>query len=231
MARNSTLSQLREQLRSEIGASPSVAMGVNTVPQMNHMLNRVQERLWTDYDWPFLWTETDVQSADGVRFYEVPSTVNPDRIRKMMVNWNDYWYTCENGIAPAHYNIVNSEIGQKEDNVRRWRLTDNASQFEVWPMPESADQTFRLFAYMNCPKMVSDSDRALLDDTLIVLFTSAEMLAMLKDDGAQLKYDQAKIHFNRLKSLATKNADFIMGGGQEEPEKRKLWGRWRGSTH
>jgi len=226
MARNSTLSQLRDQLRAEIGASSNVAMGVNTVPQMNHMLNRVQERLWTDYDWPFLWTETDVQSVDAVRYYAVPSTVNPDRITKIMVQWNDFWYACESGISAAHYNIVNSDIGQKEDNVRRWRLSDNGHQFEVWPIPESDQQKFRLFAYMNCPKMISDSDRALLDDTLIVLFTAAEMLAALKDDASQLKYDQAKLHFLRLKSLSTKNADFVMGGAEVMPEKRKLWGRW-----
>jgi len=227
MARNTTLSQLRDQLRAEIGASPSVAMGINAVPQMNHMLNRVQERLWLEYDWPFLWTETDIQSVDGVRYYNIPQSVNPDRIRKVMVNWNDYWYACESGIGPAHYNIVNSEIGQKEDNVRRWRIAANNSQIEVWPIPESDEQKFRLFAYMNCPRMTSDSDTALIDDTLIVLFAAAEMLAALQDEASGIKYDQAKLHFTKLKALASKNSNFVLGGEDVNPEPRKLWGRWK----
>lgn len=227
MARNTTLSALRDQLRAEIGASPNVSMGVNYVPQMNHILNRVQERLWTEYDWPFLHTEVDFQSIDGQRYYNLPNEINPDRIKKIMVSWNDYWYCCENGITEAHYNIVNSDIGDKQDEVRRWRLTDNDTKIELWPIPESDTQKLRVFAYKSFNKMVSDSDRALLDDTLIVLYAAAEILAGMKDDSAQIKYDQAGKHFNRLKALNTKNADFVMGGKQINHGERKLWGKWK----
>lgn len=232
MARGSTLSQLRDQLRAEMGASSSVAMGVNSVPQMNHMLNRVQERLWTDYDWPFLWIEVDITSQPGVRYYNIPQEVNPDKITKIMIKWNDFWYTCENGIGPEHYNVVDSDEGEMEDEVRRWRMADEQKKIEVWPIPETADQTFRIFAFKSFQKMVSDSDKAMLDDTLIVMFTAAEMLASMKDEGAQIKYDQARLHFARLKAMATKNADFTMGGsismGDIGVNGRKLWGKWKG---
>ena len=233
MARGTTLSSLRDQLRAELGASSSVAMGVNSVPQMNHLLNRTQERIWTDFDWPFLLIEQDIQSQVGVRYYAVPQNINPDKIRKIMVKWNEFWYMCENGIGPEHYNVVDSDEGEMQDEVRRWRLWNEQTQIEVWPIPESTEQTFRLFAYKKFNKMVSDDDVALLDDTLIVLYTAAEMLASMKDEGAEIKYQQAGLHFNKLKASATKNSDFTMGGSismaDESTMGRKLWGKWKGT--
>jgi hypothetical protein len=61
--------------------------------------------------------------------------------------------------------------------------------------------------------MVNDSDVAMLDDNLIVLFAAAEMLARAKSDDAQGKMSAANELFTKLKGSGIKNDVFVMGGG------------------
>ena len=67
MARGTSLLALRDQLKAEIGASSNVAMGVNTIEQLDNLLRRTQQRLWNDFDWTFALIERDEQLLNGTR--------------------------------------------------------------------------------------------------------------------------------------------------------------------
>ena len=55
------------------------------------------------------------------------------------------------------------------------------------------------------------SDTADLDDQLIVLFAASELLTRQKSPDAQLKQQQAQIHYQRLRARLSKSEPFVLG--------------------
>lgn len=223
MARGTQLSALVDQLRAEIGASTNVAMGVNTLPSIKQLLRRTQERLWADFDWPFAFIERDEPMLNGQRYYTFDNDVDFDRIVSAHVKWEDTWRPLCYGIGPEQYNTSDSEDGEKEDPVTNWRHYEG-NQFEVWPIPASDDCKIRFKAVKKLPALIADSDVALLDDNLIVLFAAAEMLARSKSDDAQAKLQAAQAHYVKLKGLGIKTDVFTLGGGIPSTEPRQMRG-------
>jgi len=58
------------------------------------------------------------------------------------------------------------------------------------------------------------SDTADLDDQLIVLFASAELLTRQKSPDAQLKQQQANVHYQRLRARLSKTEPLVLGEEQ-----------------
>lgn len=212
MARGTQLSALVDQLRAEIGASTNVAMGVNTLPNLHQVLRRTQERLWQDFDWPFAWIERDEPMANGQRYYAFDDDIDFDRIRHAHVKYANVWRELSYGITPADYNVSNPELGAKQDPVRKWRHWEG-NQFEVWPVPSSPNCSIRFRAIKKLDPLISDSDRAVLDDTLIVLYAAAELLARAKAEDAPAKLQAANAHYQKLKGNGQKVDVFTLGGG------------------
>ena len=74
----------------------------------------------------------------------------------------------------------------------------------------------RIHGIKNLGGLINDSDKADLDDQLIVLYSAAEMLARQKQADAQNKLAQAQAHYNRLKARLAKTETFVIGGGEPE---------------
>lgn len=212
MARGTQLSALVDMLRSEVGASTNVAMGVNTLPNLKHLLRRTQEKLWQDFDWPFAWIERDEHMANGQRYYAFDNEIDFDRIRHAHVWYASTWRELQYGITPGDYNVSNPDLGMKQDPPRKWRHWEG-NQFEVWPVPNSAECKIRFRAIKKLPQLIADSDTATLDDNLIVLFSAAELLAKAKSDDAGAKLKSAQDHYSKLKGNGQKVDVFTMGGG------------------
>jgi len=220
MARGTSLLKLREMLRAEIGASSSVAMGINTENQFDHLLRRTQEILWTEFDWEFAQIDRDEPLIVGQRYYAFDDEVDYQRIIDAHVKHDGKWKCIAYGIGVAEYNAKDSEIGEVSSPVERWQHFENI-QFEVWPVPDEA-QTLRFRCYRKLPPLIAPADAALLDDNLIVLRTAAEYLARTGSKDAQAKLAQATIHFNRLKGQASK-IDGANFGGDVSPAPRLRW--------
>lgn len=212
MARGTQLSALVDQLRAEIGASTNVAMGVNTLPNLKQILRRTQEKLWQDFDWPFAWIERDETLADGQRYYTFDNDIDFERIRHAYVWYASVWRELGYGITPADYNVSNPDLGAKQDPIRKWRHWEG-NQFEVWPVPASSTTKIRFRAIKKLPALLADTDVALLDDNLIVLFAAAELLARAKADDAPAKLQAANAHYAKIKGNGQKVDNFTMGGG------------------
>lgn len=212
MALGTQFSALIDQLRAEIGASTNVSMGVNTLPNLKQTLRRTQERLWFDFDWEFAYIERDEQLIDGERYYTFDADIDFNRIRAAYVRYGQIWREVDYGITPAEYNQSNPDLGMKQDPVRRWRHWEG-NQFEVWPVPSSSEMVLRFRAIKKLPALIEDSDVALLDDNLIVLFAAAELLARAKSEDASAKLNSANAHYAKLKGLGLKTEVFTLGGG------------------
>jgi hypothetical protein len=212
MARGTQLSALVDALRAEIGASTNVSMGVNTLPSLKQLLNRVQQQLWESFDWPFAFIERDEPMLNGQRYYAFDNDIDFGRISSAHIRYSSSWRPLDYGIGTEEYNSSDPGEGEKEDPPTRWRHYEG-NQFEVWPMPSSDECVLRFKAIKKCPQMVNDNDVALLDDNLIVLTAAAELLARSKSDDANAKANAAAQLLQKLKGQGIKNDVFTLGGG------------------
>ena len=210
-------------LRAEIGVSSNAQMGVNTTDQYDAMLSRVQKRLWMDHEWPWAIVNRDEPLLNGERIYSFPDDLEFDRVTNVWVKYNEIWHPLEYGIGPAQYNTFDSDRGTGTNPVVRWQHTGD-NMIEVWPIPQGDHQIIRLRGTKKLSPLVADTDKADLDDVLIVLFAAAEILARNGATDAPMKMAQATSHYNKLKGLALKNDRFIYGGGDEKGDRLRIIG-------
>ena len=213
MARGTSLSQLRDQLRAEIGASPNPAMGTNAVHQMNLLLARTQERLWADFDWPLFSVSRDIELKDGQRYYAFPNSLDFGRINQTEVKYSGVWRPMEYGIGNADYNFMDSDEGERQDPALKWSTYEGGTQFEVWPIPASDDMTLRFTGIRKLAPLIADTDVCELDDHLLTLYAAAELLSHNKSPDAPAKLNLANVHYARLRGLSGKGGLTTYGGG------------------
>tara|TARA_B100000953_G_scaffold300237_2_gene304152 strand:- start:1242 stop:1949 length:708 start_codon:yes stop_codon:yes gene_type:complete len=226
MARNTTLQVLLDDLRSESGHAISSSMGQATQDMMVTLLQRTQRRLWEDFAWPFLQVKKDVSIQAGSRYYDVPAGITLERVQKASFKYGGMWQPVSYGITPEDYTIYDSDRDIRSWPLQRWTAYGLA-QIEVWPVPsQNADATtgdglLRLEGTGNLSTFVALSDTADLDDQLLVLYASSELLTRQKSPDGQLKMAQAQQHYQRLKARLSKTSPVVLGGGEDTEYKAR----------
>lgn len=224
--RGTTLEQMLYDLRAEVGQSTNPAVSRSTRGRFITVLNRVQKRLWYDYDWPFLKIHRDVQLQAGSRYYDFPEDIDMDRAVRVETRWGGEWQKLGFGISGEHYSQYNSDGGvgveERSDPAWRWdyHLEDGSDdpQFEVWPLPGSdgvqatLEGYIRIFGIQALRPLVNDADVCLLDSDMIVLYAASEILARRRVADAQAKLENANSIYSRLKGKATPAEPFKIGG-------------------
>jgi hypothetical protein len=209
MARGTTLADLLVMVKAECGYN---LQGVATAQdqELKALLSNMQLWLWSQYQWPFLYTHADVGATAGGRYLNFPAGLSFDYPTEAETKWGDLWYDVAYGIKGEQYEAVDPDRGQFQDPIERWQ-NYSATQFEVWPVPSDA-QTLRFWGTATLPDLKVDSDVAALDDLLIVLFTAAEKLGRSKQKDAQNKLQRAQALFNKLRGANRPNTCFTLGG-------------------
>jgi hypothetical protein len=220
MARNVTLGELIDDVRAEAGHSLQPNLGTAMRDVLVKIIQRQQRRLWEDYDWTFLRVERDVPVQAGLRYYNFPADLNIERLEKVEFKWDDRWHLLEYGIGPTQYDQYDSDRDVRSWPVYRWKESEN-NQIELWPIPSqngSASPLTGVVRFTGIRKLsplVAESDTADLDDTLLVLYSAAEILAREKASDANLKLQMAEAHYRRLKARNAKRDTFSLSS--EEP--------------
>lgn len=216
MARGVTLGELTTQLRLAARYDPTPALSIQVLPMMQQTLRDTQERLYDEFDWPFLKVTSDKTLAAGQRYYDVPTNLNLERIISVDVRYSDKWCPVERGIELAHYNLRDSDNDEREDPVRRWDVADTGTgpQIEVWPTPASNGDLLRFRGIRKLGALSATGDIADLDDQIIVLFAAGELLGGAANPAAQVKFAQAKKRLETLQGRVTKRRSnsFVLGG-------------------
>jgi hypothetical protein len=204
MARNTTLSRLLDMYRAECRMSLNVAHNNQDRDRQVNQLQMTQEWLWEDFDWPLLRVDRQVSLAAGQRYYEPPEDLHIDRIDKIEVFHDSAYQRLTPGIEDVHYTAYNSNLDERQWPPQRWRLSED-EQIEIWPIPDgnanltTLEGTLRITGIRKLRPLVDDSDRADLDDQLIVLWAAAEYLATTGDKAANLKLEKAKTRYAKLR--------------------------------
>lgn len=221
MARGTSLGQLLDDLRAEVGHSLNPALGVNTRDVLINVLQRQQKRLWEDYSWPFLRVDRDIVCQAGLRYYNIPADLTFEKIERVQFKWGDRWQDLTYGIGQQQLNQYDSDRDIRSWPITNWYVTDD-NRIEVWPIPAqngsaaTTDGLIRITGIRKPNPLVNDAHTADLDDQLIVLYAAAEILARQKQADAQNKLQQAQAHYARLKARNSKGATFVMGAEYED---------------
>jgi hypothetical protein len=220
MARNQTLLTLLQDLRSELRLSGNPAHNSSVRDSHVRLLQRVQESLWEELDWPFLRVERFMAVQAGQRFYDPPADMSLDRVEDIYFKDGDIWHRVQNGIFEMNYNAWDSRLDERSWPVERWRVYEDL-QVELWPIPaENGDPAtqhgfLKFEGIRKLRPLVADDDRADLDDQLIVLYAAAELLAARGAEDAPIKLAAAERRKRSLTASFTKIKTFSLGGGDE----------------
>lgn len=215
MARGKQLLSLIAQLRAETGRTQNVAVGVDEVENLKVILQRTQELLYEEYEWPHLRVQRTVSLVAGQRHYDFPTDLNFDRIQDAKLKYSGVYTDIERGILFDDYSIYDSNATTPERSfpTLKWDVRDTGSgeQMEVWPIP-SQDATIYLFGTKKLGDLIQESDTADLDDRLIVLFAAAEILARQKSNDAKNKLSQAERRLMMLRRNSQSDSKMIQVG-------------------
>ena len=212
-----TLTQLLADLRSEIGFSSKVNVGVDAYDAHTTVLRRMQQTLYDEHKWPHLRVVSSVPLAAGQRFYDPPSDIGLDRIDRVVArDSTTRLWPVERGIGFEHYNARSED--EREDPVRAWELrwTGAAVQVEAWPTPATDEYVLWLEGTRKLGPLVDGDDVCSIDSVAIVLFSAAELLARQEAQDAQ----------NKL-ALANRRLRFIKAN-LAGPERMSTFGGSRG---
>lgn len=229
MARGETLEQLVTKLRIATRHDPNPALSKNVQPLFEQTIRDTQERLYDQFDWPFLKVQRDKVLAAGQRYYDFPADMDLERIDQVDVRHGGVWYAVERGISLDHYSSIDSDADVRDDPVQRWDVRDTGTkeQVEVWPVPLTDDAPLRFSGIRKLKPLLAASDRADIDSQLIVLYAKAELST---GDDKQLALQQAA---NRLETLQgrvvkTRRNGFNIGGCPDEREDTRRYPRGPG---
>jgi hypothetical protein len=176
-------------VRAEIGQTMSTSIATAGDAGMNAMLSNVQLLYSTLRDWPFLRRKWDVACGQGDRYKSFPTqdirgstaTLNTERPFIVKVLFNTIYQDVAWGIGDEEFDIRNSDLGQQEDPIQRIDYATNiaetahADEFEIWPLPTTA-QTLRFYGQRQPYVLAAETDKADLDDLLLVYSVAAELL-------------------------------------------------------
>ncbi len=229
MPRNTNLAKVLQLLKGELGLAQTPGVAPYTDVELCVLLENRQRLLASQYDWPFLDLEEDIDIVASVRYYDMPTTFNEDRPMKVVCLYNDVWREVCKGIGAEQYNSLSSGDGgvsvQPQDPIMRWRLRPgDPEQFEVWPVPTVA-QTVRFSGQRQPATLrhipVQDfsfnyTSEFELDDLLVVLYVAAEKMGPKNQELAKLKLALAEERLAKLRGSATINDDMVVLGQARE---------------
>lgn len=227
MGRGVSLGELVTQLRIEANLDANPALSINIIDTMKRALRSEQERLYDEFDWPFLKITSDKLMEAGSRYYDIPTDMNLERIQKVDVLYGARWLPVQRGISLDDYNTINSDIDTRMDPVRKWDVRDTGVgvQVEVWPVPASNGAALRFTGIKKLPALIANNDVAVLDDQMIILFVAAEMLVERNQKAASLKLARAKDRKNTLQGRVAKtrtNTLNMNGQGLDPPPQQRI---------
>jgi hypothetical protein len=233
MARGKTLGSLLDGYRAEARLSLNPANNNQVRDTQVKLLQRVQEWLWEDFDWPHLRVERQYAVQAGQRIYDFGADFDLERIEYIEFKSDGIWRGLSAGIENEHYAVFDSDLDQRGYPVCRYKIAED-DQIEVWPISDKdADATtlegyFKVKGVKRLSTFVADSDQADLDDRLIILFAAAETLGADGAKDASIKLNLANKHYAKLRGKLIKRRKFQMFGiGRQQSHRRSVISNYR----
>lgn len=217
--RAETLGTLLTRLRAETGRSLNVAQGVNERDSLIYELQRTQEELFLNYEWPFMRHSEVITVNPGDYVADVPASLDPDRISHVFAraagsdgSWGDPLMFLDN---PAVRDPGEGDLLRALPTMW-WRILEPSSNTLVLTFLPRADQPVEIKIAGLRPLLpfVEVADRSTLDGTLIVLAASVAIAARSGDKALGIKQARMQTYFAKLRGrMLPRRQGIIVGGG------------------
>lgn len=218
--------QLQSDVRAELGRSDDPSVRVSDLPALKHKINQVYEEFYA-LDWPHL-KKVDERIAlqAGQRFYDVPDTVDFDRIEQVHVWVNGQPVPIDRGITMDDYGIYDSENDDRSDPALKWDIRydsdGNEEQIEIWPVPASDDvYEVQFISPRKFARLVNDADIVHLDDQLIIQQAAGELEQDEKEARKKLAKAQQRLAVLRANSAGQRETVRIGLGAQKAKQNNR----------
>ena len=221
MARGTSLVKLLDMYRAECRLSLSAAHNAQHRDAQVAHIQRTQEWLWDDFDWPNLVVERTINLAAGQFKYDMPVDMDIDRIQKIEIYYDRAYCPLNAGIDAGHYTAFNSLLDERTWPPRRWRIAED-EMVEVWPIPDTDYDpvtlagTLKITGVRKLRSLVADTDTAELDDRMLILFCASEVLAASGAKDAGDKRNMANARYAKLRGHLTPRKKFSMFGASND---------------
>lgn len=229
MARGVALSVIRAKLKAELRDAQETNTALDA--EYNYALANKQQDLANAYDWEFLQDRWDLAAA--TRYVALPTTnirsisatINFERPVLAEVLFGTYYRELCYGIGSTQYNAIHE--GVQQDPIQRWSLdtnvgdASNANEVEFWPTPATS-QTVRFTAQREVRTLSSDSDKADLDDLLLVYMVAYEYLFQRQQANAEAMLQKANQHLVKLRASYSVNDDRMILGRSQTIDRKNV---------
>lgn len=225
MARGTTLDKLLFDLRVACRLSINASHNVQYRDAQVQALQRKQEFYWDDFAWPHLRVDRYLQTQAGQRYYDLPNDLDVTRISHVQFRADSVDGYVYPGIDNVHYAAFDSDLGVRSWPVQRWQLTENET-IELWPIPnvnynpDSLEGRLKVTGIRKLKPLVSESDRADLDDQLLIQSCAADYLGAQGAKDAQLKLDQVNRYYAKLRGQLMPRRKFTIGQDPNYSDRR-----------
>lgn len=246
MARNQTLLKILTDTRAEARLSLNAAHNIGDREAQITLIQREQERLWSDFDWPHLIVDRYVPVEIGRRYYDPAVAYDEswtarldltlERMISVAVFDGGIWREMCYGIGDEHRYSRDSYVGATDWPARRWSRAED-DLVEIWPSPKiegiapgqqliapNMQGVLRFRGVRNLRPFRDDSDVADLDDRLLALYCAAALLAEAGAKDTELKMETAKRHYDRLKADQSQPSSFSIAGRDPLALRHPQWG-------
>lgn len=226
MARGTSFGTLVEMVRDEAYISTNSSRGADNLPYIKRLIQRHYETLADEVDWTFLTVRKEdsvVALQKGERYYDFPLKMDQRYAINAWVFWGNVWMKLRYGIGPAEYSAFNSDDPSiVADPVLKWAIRDD-KQFEVWPAPASNGDSTTQPLVSPCVRfegkriinpIVGDGDPCDLDDQLIALTVSAEIMEKQDKGSGVVKAQAAQRRMNTLRGMYAHRNKVRVGMGE-----------------
>lgn len=225
MALRTTFQEVVQMVRNESRLSTNTSRGIDHLDHIKQLVRRHYLTLAEDYDWPHLRIKKESSEgrkvlAAGQRYYNFPVNLNPLKIERAVVKFGNQWLPVEYGINYTdQYSAMDPDSNQRTDPVTNWTFYTDA-MFEVWPLPASngvanGNNEIAFEGQKNVELLVADTNRLDMDDMLISLMCSSEILAANdQKTAAEVKGQAAMARLGRLRANLRDRTRYAMGLGQ-----------------
>lgn len=233
MALRTTLQETIQMVRNECGLSSNTSRGIDHLDHIKQLIKRNYYALSEDYDWQHLCIERDsptsrVVMQKGERYYDFPGELNPIRITGAWVKLGSTWSPLEYGITYIDRSCYDPDVPQESSPVMNW-CYHNDNQFEVWPVPSqngtaNSNDELAFEGQKKVEQLLADNSRMDMDDMLISLMVSAELLTEAKKvEASQVKGQAAQARFQTLRGNMANKGRYVVGMGRVSQETGWPW--------
>lgn len=201
-----TLGEMLDAVRMEARISQNPAHGVTLRDPHTYLINRVQDELFINFDWPALKVSQFIDVAEGQRIVAYPAGMSFETLEGIYaLDAGGDYRPLVSGIGPDQINEYDPDkVEDRTYPVRRYAHysvpdeATNHNQFEIWPVPDKATRLYVKGRRLPT-KLVNDADKSEIDGPAIVLHVAAELLAAQKAEDAGLKLNKAQERVRALK--------------------------------